>query len=121
VPHLTLEYTDNLYQSAGPIPFAKLFAELHQLLVRIAGVDINNCKSRAIRHGTHVVGDGREEIGFVHLEIRLFAGRSSPAKTALGREGLDILERYFPAPAEGPGPQITIQISEIRRDAYFKA
>jgi 5-carboxymethyl-2-hydroxymuconate isomerase len=114
MPHLTLEYTDNLLVD---VDFGDLFARVHAVLAE-AGIRIGNCKSRAVRLDTYRVGDG-EPVAFVHADLRLLEGRSPDVKRQIGERVLDILkERYDPQGSEEI--QITVETRDISRDAYFK-
>ena len=112
MPHLTLEYTANLTPAADP---AGLLLELHQAIAGAAGIQIENFKSRAIRRDLYAVGAGLSDEAFVHLEIAVFGGRPPETRDEVGRTSLAILVRHF-----GPVVQITVEIREMDRAAYFK-
>jgi 5-carboxymethyl-2-hydroxymuconate isomerase len=117
VPHLTLEYTSNLAQKA---PTPDLLLRVHRLLASAAGIRIGNCKSRWAELEKWVVGDGKDESAFVHLSIRHLEGRPLETRQAVGAGALQVLRDHFlPAP-EGADLQITVEVMEIRVDAYFK-
>jgi 5-carboxymethyl-2-hydroxymuconate isomerase len=118
MPHLTLEYTAGLRPN---VEFEDLFARLHVLLSDTAGIKQGNCKSRAIELSEFYVGDGTSADGFVHLAVRFLEGRSAELKQEVGRRILAVLGECFGVPAPpGDGPQITVQIEDIERAAYFK-
>jgi 5-carboxymethyl-2-hydroxymuconate isomerase len=117
MPHLTLEYTSNLRDKA---PDAELLLRLHRMLESVAGVRIDNCKSRWREVDRWAVGAGVGESAFVHLDIRVFDGRPEEVRRTAGVAALDILRSHFlPAP-QGVELQITVEVREIRRSLYFK-
>jgi 5-carboxymethyl-2-hydroxymuconate isomerase len=116
MPHLTLEYTNNLCPTAG---FNELFAQLHRVLAEVGGIPLANCKSRAIRLDDYFVGGGGARQAFVHLTIRFLAGRSTELKRQLGRQSLSVLRQHFPPSAE-LDLQLTVEIQEIERSTYCK-
>jgi len=117
MPHLTLEYTANLQEQA---PNADLLLGLHQLLEAVAGIKIENCKSRWRRVDDWVAGTGEGESAFVHLNLRFLEGRRLDVQQAIGAGAVDILRAHFtPAPV-GLDLQITVEIQEIRKSTYFK-
>ena len=116
MPHLTLEYTDNLQPVAG---FDPLFDRLHRLVAEVGGIRLGNCKSRAVCREVYFVGEGGDRQAFVHLTIRFLAGRSAEVKEQIGRQSLAALQEHFP-PSTGLEVQITVEIQEIERAAYFK-
>ena len=116
MPHLTLEYTTGL---GTAIEFDLLFARIHGVLAEVGGIKKRNCKSRAVERDRFYVGDG-DENGFVHLDVRFLEGRSKQLKQEIGRELLAVLLDHYVAVSEAAAPQVTVEISDIVRDAYFK-
>ena len=117
MPHVTLEYTNNVDQD---IEFCDLFSELHQVLASTAGIDVNNCKSRAIRLHTYHIGEGQTENAFVHLEIQLLEGRPAELKREIGQRGLQVLARHLNPSLGKYDLQITLEVRDMQRQSYFK-
>lgn len=118
MPHLTLQYTGNIEQE---IRVAELFPRLHRVLEQVAGVDVLNCKSRAVHLDRYCIGVGDAEGAFVHLEIRLLEGHSAAVKQEVGERSLRILEAYFAPAAKGLALQVTVEVVDMLRQSYFKA
>ena len=116
MPHLTLEYTNNLDPTAN---FDELFGQLHRVLAEVGGIPLGNCKSRAIRLDDYYVANGGDRHAFVHLTIRFLAGRSTAVKQQIGRHSLAVLQRHFSSTA-GLNLQLTVEIQEIERATYCK-
>jgi 5-carboxymethyl-2-hydroxymuconate isomerase len=117
MPHLTLEYSSTITQE---VDFQALFLELHQMVAEQLDTLVANCKSRAYRLEEYLVAGGEAGTAFVHLHIRAFAGKPLEAKQRLGRESLRLLEAWYaPSLAEIP-LQITVEISDIDQQTYFK-
>lgn len=117
MPHLTLEYTANLSDSRSE---EDLLLSVHFLLESIAGVKIENCKSRWRAVEDWVVGAGDESSAFVHLDVRFMEGRAEEVKRALGIALLEMLKASFGSTETGTRLQITVEIRDIRKAAYFK-
>jgi len=117
MPHLTLEYTDNIEQS---IDSKALFSQIHRMLADVGGVKIAHCKSRLRSVDSFYISEGSKGAGFVHLDLRLLAGRSLQLKQELGSTALEILGRYFAAALETLDLQITVSVLDIERETYFK-
>lgn len=117
MPHLTLEYTANLAHVA---PTPDLHLALHHLLHSVAGIRIENCKSRWRRVDDWVTGAGEAEGAFVHLDLRFLEGRPPELCTAVGRTALDLLRTHFEKDTEDLDLQITVEVGEISRAGYFK-
>ncbi len=117
MPHLTLEYTDNITQE---IDFQGLFAQLHQILADVAGIPIANCKSRAICLSEYRITDGRPEHAFAHLMIRFLEGRAVNLKREIGTQSVEALRAAF-EPSFGPFEmQVSAEIQDIERQMYHK-
>lgn len=117
LPQIRLEYSGNITED---IVSDTLLLGIHEVLRDTGGIRIGNCKSRAFRCDPFRVGAGEHENAFVHLEVRILEGRSAELKGAIGRALLDVLAGYFTTSLEKLDLQITVEICDIRRDAYFK-
>jgi 5-carboxymethyl-2-hydroxymuconate isomerase len=117
MPHLVLEYSNNIKEKAS---FEPLFHQLHQILVTVCSASLESCKSRAIPHEIFYVGDGNPKNAFVHLEIRLADGRSLKVREEAGRQMLKILGEYFSKSLRDLNLQITVESREFPRNLYFK-
>jgi 5-carboxymethyl-2-hydroxymuconate isomerase len=117
MPHLTLEYTGGLEPTT---PFPALLHTLHGILSDV-GIAVGNCKSRAIPLEVSYVGDGTAEQAFVHLDVRLLEGRPDDVKREIGRRALNALREAFPSPSGQDDLQITVELHDMQRGAYFKS
>ena len=116
MPHLTLEHTGNIVPT---VEFEAVFLRLHSVLTG-AGIKLANCKSRAVERKSFCVADGDRSSAFVHLDVRFMEGIPEGSKQEIGQGALLILQECF---KESPGIddlQITVEIRDIERAAYFK-
>ena len=118
MPHLLLEHSANL---TPPLEAAEVMPPLVRLLVELAGVDPANCKGRVVRHDDYHVGDGDPRRAFVHLALRLLAGRPETVKAELGRRALAVLRSWSRDAAAGLDLQVTVEVRDLDRALYFKA
>jgi len=116
VPHLTLEHTSNVPPKTE---FDDLFRRLHMVLSE-NGIRIANCKSRAVEQNRFYVADGHNSSAFVHLDVRFMEGRPPESKQTIGQKLLGALRECFVPPSEITDLQITVEIRDIERQAYFK-
>ncbi|HET9909333.1 MAG TPA: 5-carboxymethyl-2-hydroxymuconate isomerase, partial [Anaerolineales bacterium] len=70
MPHLTLEYTDNLDVDVQP-----LLARLHEEIVATGAINLKGIKSRVICHTQYRIADGNPDYAFVHVELLIREGR----------------------------------------------
>jgi 5-carboxymethyl-2-hydroxymuconate isomerase len=116
MPHLILEYSDNLPRDvAGP----DLFRRLHRVLAEAGGIDIGNCKSRSVELDRFLVGDAPEPGSFAHLGVAILEGRPAALKAELGRLLLETVAEAYRA--AGARAEVTVEIRDMPRDQYFKA
>jgi len=117
MPNIVLEYTSNVTEA---IDFAMLFASIHQILHETGGIKLDNCKSRAIAIEQYHIGDGHPSNAFVQLSIAFLAGRRNDVKQQLGDACLAQLKRFYAKSRSRLDLQITVEITDIQRENYFK-
>jgi 5-carboxymethyl-2-hydroxymuconate isomerase len=115
MPQITLEYSANL---PGAIASEELLLALHRILRDVGGLRIGNCKSRVVPAARFLVGEGEAGGAFVHLDVRFLEGRSPEVRRTVGEALLAALREAYGAC--GDGLQITVEIGDIPRAAYFK-
>ena len=115
MPHLTLEYTDNV---SDPEDMRETMLKMHRVLNETGGIRLANCKSRSRRLDTYAVGDGSPDNAFLHLDVRFMEGRPDEVKRTIGNELLQILREDFSE--AGLDLQITVEIRDIMGNTYFK-
>jgi 5-carboxymethyl-2-hydroxymuconate isomerase len=116
MPHLVLEFSDNL-PSPDPGPF---FRALHAALAEVAPCRVEDLKSRIYRCEAYLAADGEARQGFAHLSIRLFEGRDEARLKAIGEVALRHLGQAFPQGCRPFPFDLTAEIVPMRRDSYFK-
>lgn len=117
MPQLWLEYSSNITQ---PVLFEHLFSQLHQALARTAGVDVDACKSRAVQRTKYLVGEGRPDQAFVHLEVGLLAGRPPDQRREVAAACLEVLEGVYAPSMRALDLQITVELRDMDRESYQK-
>ena len=117
MPQIRLEYTDNLDPRSHP---GTLLDGIHRALNTIAGVNLDNCKSRVNVLDWFHIADGAPDHAFVHLEVRLLEGRPDGVKRNLGDALLELLKEAFDVGRTRLRVQLTVELGDIRRGEYFK-
>lgn len=118
MPHNILEYSDNI---VDPVDFQPLWARLHPALVATAGVRIQDIKSRAYRCEAFRMGDGDPSHAFAHLTIRIMEGRDPATLARIGAAALELLQEHFSGTLAQRQCDLTVELTGMRRDCYFKA
>ena len=118
MPHLTLEYSDNL---PAPVDVAALFARLHAALAEAGPFALAQIKSRALPHATFRVGAGAPESVFVHLTVAILTGRSVEDRRRIGERMLGLLREAFARAWDERPCDVTVEVREMQRETYVKA
>lgn len=109
MPHLTLEYTDNLDFEVQPVLTA-----LHNALVATGAVAMKGLKSRAVRCDEWRIADGEEGYAFVHLTIVIREGRPHDVRADIAERALTILQDAFAARREEGGYlSLSVEVREM--------
>jgi 5-carboxymethyl-2-hydroxymuconate isomerase len=109
VPHLTLEYSDNIEVDVQP-----LLARLHDEVVATGAVNMKGLKSRAIRHTEYRIADGYEGYAFVHLNVLLREGRPFETQQEVASRAMAVLEGTFGHHFDKGYISLSVDIKEMR-------
>ena len=111
MPHLVLEYSDNIIERPDA---GDLFKRLHELLVRNGPFEMSAIKSRIIRHREYFVADGNRSNGFIHLTLSILKGRDLSLRQALAEKLLSFLKAAFARSRAQLKCSITVDIQEVK-------
>jgi 5-carboxymethyl-2-hydroxymuconate isomerase len=109
MPHLTLEYTDNLDFEIQP-----LLARLHQELVATGAVNLKGIKSRAVRLTDYRIADGDLDYAFVHVSLLIREGRPLEVQQEAARRVMNVLKETFGLRFENGYLSLSVDIKEMR-------
>lgn len=116
MPHLTIEYTDNLPQFDAD----QALLALNQALVASGQFEEEvDIKSRAVRLHAFLVGTAPIGRAFVHAKLAILSGRSIETKQALSKDLLGALHTVCVWPP-GLYVQLCVEVQEIERASYAK-
>ena len=117
MPHLTVEYSANLEPD---VDAARLVATVHDAALATGIFPEGGIRTRAARREVYAIADGHPDNAFVHLAIRIGAGRS---RTPASRRGQTIfaaltaaLEDIFTARPLG----ISMELTESNPEMSWK-
>lgn len=116
MPHLHIEYTDNL---AG-LDERGLMCELNAVVCAHPSVaEEADVKARIARLASYCIGTQPDNRGFVHVQLRWMQGRSEEAKKQVSDQMAAVLRRLVPRP-EGIMVQLSVDIADMDRACYYK-
>ncbi|BAU28294.1 5-carboxymethyl-2-hydroxymuconate delta isomerase [Aneurinibacillus soli] len=93
MPHIIVEYTDNI-KVEGDI--SGLLRKINDVLIGRAPLfPVGGIRSRAIELQDYCVADGTEDDAFVHVTLKIGAGRSEADKQAVCDELFEKVKEHF--------------------------
>jgi 5-carboxymethyl-2-hydroxymuconate isomerase len=118
MPHLIVEHTDNLADEAA-IP--DLLRKANAVLIAQSGVfPIGGIRSRAIRLTDYCVADGAADDAFVHLTLKIGAGRTAEQKQAAGDALFAMVTEHFAALFARRFLALSLEIQEFSEAGTWK-
>jgi 5-carboxymethyl-2-hydroxymuconate isomerase len=109
MPHLTLEYSDNIEVDVQP-----LLARLHEEVVAAGAINLKGIKSRAIKHTQYRIADGDPDYAFVHVGLLIREGRPIEVQKDATRRVMNILKEMFGHLFEKRKLSLTVDLKEMR-------
>lgn len=109
MPHLTLEYTDNLDVDVQP-----LLARLHEEVVATGAINLKGIKSRVICHTQYRIADGNPDYAFVHVELLIREGRPLDIQKEATRRVMAVLKETFGHRFEAGKISLSVDLKEMR-------
>ena len=109
MPHLTLEYTDNIEVDVQP-----LLARLHEEVVATGAINLKGIKSRAIKHTQYRIADGDPEYAFVHVSLLIREGRPIDVQKDATQRVMKVLKETFGHLFEMRKLSLTVDLKEMR-------
>jgi 5-carboxymethyl-2-hydroxymuconate isomerase len=109
MPHLTLEYSDNLNFEVRP-----LLARLHNELVATGAINLKGIKSRAVCCSDYLIADGDPNYAFVHVNLLIREGRSLEIQKEAAQRVMAVLKEAFGYRFEGGYLSLSVDIKEMR-------
>src|SRR3990172_10904721 len=109
MPHLTLEYTDNIDVDVQP-----LLARLHEEVVATGAINLKGIKSRAIRHTEYRIADGNPDYAFVHVNLLIREGRSIEIQKEAAWRVMAVLKDTFGHRFDKGYLSLSVDIKEMR-------
>lgn len=125
MPHIVLEISENLsFEQEDDHANKILLNQIHLILTEMLPTDINNCKSRIIKHKDFYAGDGSSSNAFAHLSIKIMPGRTEQLLKSVGENIIRTLENHYNKFSSRLtiklNTQISLEITELSA-CYFKS
>jgi 5-carboxymethyl-2-hydroxymuconate isomerase len=109
MPHLTLEYSDNIDVDVQP-----LLARLHEEVVATGAINRKGIKSRAVQHTQYRIADGDPDYAFVHVGLLIREGRPIEVQKDAARRVMKVLKDTFGHLFETRKLSLSVDLKEMR-------
>lgn len=109
MPHLTLEYSDNIEVDVQP-----LLARLHEEVVATGAINLKGIKSRAVKHTQYRIADGDPDYAFVHVGLLIREGRPIEVQKEATQRVMKVLKETFGHLFEKRKLSLTVDLKEMR-------
>ncbi|MBN4865720.1 MULTISPECIES: 5-carboxymethyl-2-hydroxymuconate Delta-isomerase [Providencia] len=92
MPHFYAECTENIREEAK---LPELFAKVNEALAGTGIFPLGGIRSRAIWLDTWQMADGKHDYAFVHMTLKIGAGRSLDDRQKTGEMLFDLIKAHF--------------------------
>ncbi|GAB2904357.1 hypothetical protein GCM10027046_37360 [Uliginosibacterium flavum] len=116
MPHLTIEYTENLRDYFDP---AAAVQHINTAVLADGEFEPEQVKTRALSLPFYRVGHADSGEAFVHVRIHVVHGRSLEVRQQLGKLALAAVQKAL-LPAPGLTVQLTAEVNEMQAETYQK-
>ncbi len=110
MPHCIIEYSQDVTEQ---VSIEALVAATHQGVLSSGLFDEYDIKTRAVAYQHHQMGSTQDS--FVHVTVRLLAGRDDAQKSDLSEKLLAHIEPMLPSVAS-----VGVEICDMHRASYRK-
>lgn len=118
MPHITVEYTANLKPEAD-IP--GLLAKINGVMIAQDGVfPVGGIRSRAIELADYRVADGGADDAFVHVTVKIGAGRDEAVKKRAFDALFETIRAHFAALYAKRYLALSMEITEFSEAGTYK-
>ncbi|MDQ0218680.1 5-carboxymethyl-2-hydroxymuconate Delta-isomerase [Peribacillus cavernae] len=118
MPHITIEYTDNLIDEAN-IP--ELLRSINQVFMERPNLfPIGGIRTRAIELKDYCVADGTEDDAFVHTTVKIGAGRSEADKRETCDALFEVIKQHFSELFEKRYLALSMELIEFSEAGTYK-
>ncbi|EKT54392.1 5-carboxymethyl-2-hydroxymuconate Delta-isomerase [Providencia burhodogranariea] len=92
MPHFIAECTDNIREQAN---LPELFSTVNKALAGTGIFPLGGIRSRAIWLDTWQMADGKHDYAFVHMTLKIGAGRSLEDRQKVGEMLFTLIKEHF--------------------------
>lgn len=92
MPHFIAEYSANLH---ADIDFQDFFTQINTCLGATGVFPLGGIRSRAIRMDDYVIADAQHDYAFIHMTLKVGAGREIETRQRVAEQLFALIDAYF--------------------------
>ena len=117
MPHFIAECTDNIREQAD---LPGLFAKVNEALAATGIFPLGGIRSRAHWLDTWQMADGKHDYAFVHMTLKIGAGRSLESRQQVGEMLFALIKDHFAGLMAARYLALSFEIEELHPTLNFK-
>ena len=117
MPHLTIEYSENLSEN---IEISELVKVMHDSAASIEALPLGGLRTRASCRELYLIADGDSSNTFVNVVLRIAPGRSDEIKKQAGEKLFSSLKDYFDLFFQSSPIALSLEIQELDANLRWK-
>ncbi|HHA2011610.1 TPA: 5-carboxymethyl-2-hydroxymuconate Delta-isomerase [Enterobacter mori] len=117
MPHFIAECTDNIRQQAD---LPGLFAKVNEALAATGIFPLGGIRSRAHWLDTWQMADGKHDYAFVHMTLKIGAGRSLESREAVGEMLFALIKAHFAELMASRYLALSFELDELHPTLNYK-
>lgn len=117
MPHFIAECTDNIRQQAD---LPGLFAKVNEALAATGIFPLGGIRSRAHWLDTWQMADGKHDYAFVHMTLKIGAGRSLESREEVGEMLFSLIKAHFAELMASRYLALSFELDELHPTLNYK-
>ena len=117
MPHFIAECTDNIREQAD---LPGLFAKVNEALAATGIFPLGGIRSRAHWLYTWQMADGKHDYAFVHMTLKIGAGRSLESREAVGEMLFGLIKAHFAELMASRYLALSFELDELHPTLNYK-
>lgn len=117
MPHFIAEYSANLETEAD---FPSLFEKVHKVLGDSGVFPLGGIRSRAIRMDIFRMADAKHDYAFVHMTLKVGAGRDLATRKKVADELFETIKQHFAELQAKRLLALSFEMQELNADLNYK-
>jgi len=117
MPHFIVECTENIREQAD---LPRLFARVNEALAATGIFPLGGIRSRAHWVDTWQMADGKQDYAFVHMTLKIGAGRSLESRQQVGEMLFALIKDHFAGLMAARYLALSFELDELHPTLNYK-